>query len=468
MTLRDHFDRATSGCLFAATGLLLTAAPWLFGAWEMWWFWPLTGLLFGVVLLFAVRLVFLGCGYPPRSRHNRRLALILLWGWLPFLLYALIRFRQAEVLLDAERSLLLFVTPVLLGIVIVFGFSRRQLKGLFIILLINLLALGIYGIVNWYVTRGEFVMWQPGYPQYILEERASGSYYCPNHFAGVMAIAFCAGLAVLLTRNGQTWLKALALSLLTAAAWSILLTKSRGAAISLAAVAILFLAIGFLQWRPMVRYLLALFLAVLTVAGAVAMVRNDVPFVQRFRRYPWQRIEQSCRYQMISGALRAWRSAPFLGIGPGMHRHLWPHFAASTDGDRATARWPRSPNDTFHSYEVHSDWVQLMEEYGIAGLALFLWAAIATLALPVAALRREWRRQRAAAWRASGHFEYATVMTGLLAATTMIVHSLGDFNLQMPATTWLLGALTAIPLGFILRDPEFPAHEGNAAPDPLP
>ncbi len=464
MWMRSVIERTSGILFFALTALLILAAPWLFGAWEMWWFWPLTGVLFAAVLLFAVRLVFLGRGYPPRTPANRRLAKFLLAGWTPFVLYALIRYYQAPVYLDAERSFLLFVTPLLLGTAITFGFSRRQLEGLFVLFMVNILALGIYSIIHWYLRRGEFVMWQPAYPQYILDERASGSYYCPNHFAGVMAIGFLVGASVLITRHRRIWLRLLAVPILGVTVWAILLTKSRGAVISLGAVSIPVLAFGFLQWRPVFRRTLAVVIVAATVGGAVAAVTMDIPFVQRFRRYPWRQLEYSTRYHMIGGAIRAWRTAPVLGIGPGMHRHLWPHFAAGPGGDREAAEWPRHPNDYFHSYEVHSDWIQLLQEYGAAGLILFLGAIAATLSLWVEALKREWRRQRAAAWRAEGRFEYAVVLAALLSGAVMAVHSVGDFNLQMPATVWLLGALTALAAAFILRDVDPVIAAGGGEP----
>jgi 4-amino-4-deoxy-L-arabinose transferase-like glycosyltransferase len=41
-------------------------------------------------------------------------------------------------------------------------------------------------------------------------------------------------------------------------------------------------------------------------------------------------------------------------------------------------------------------------------------------------------------------FEYAAA--ALPALLAMVFHSLGDFNLQMPATTWLLASLTALAM----------------------
>ena len=54
------------------------------------------------------------------------------------------------------------------------------------------------------------------------------------------------------------------------------------------------------------------------------------------------KLKDGARYHMISAALRAWRTRPLFGIGPGMHRNLWPHFAPSPDGDRTRGIWPPS------------------------------------------------------------------------------------------------------------------------------
>jgi O-antigen ligase len=188
------------------------------------------------------------------------------------------------------------------------------------------------------------------------------------------------------------------------------------------------------------------------VVAAAALLTLGARYVQRFREYPWTRLQHSDRYQMAAGALRAWATAPVLGIGPGMHQHLWPHFAASTDGDRAAGRWPRTPNWHYTSYEVHNDWVQLLEEYGAIGLILFLLATGAVGHLLLKGWQREAREQRRSEWSGANHRDFALVLAAILAAAAMAFHSLGDFNLQIPATTWLLAALVAIPAALVSRE----------------
>ncbi|MEI6217766.1 MAG: hypothetical protein WCP86_02605 [bacterium] len=124
--------------------------------------------------------------------------------------------------------------------------------------------------------------------------------------------------------------------------------------------------------------------------------------------------------------------------GPGMHQHLWFHYAASPDGDRTRGIWPTRPNYDTHAHQVHSDWLQLLEEYGIAGMAIFLGWMISMLVLLVRGFRAE--------------VAPAMALGAIVCFASMGLHSLVDFNLQIPATVWLLSAIVAIPFALIQRE----------------
>lgn len=433
---------------FALVCLVTLAAPWFFGAWEMWWFWLFAACIFLATALFAVRLMLPGFPGLRRIRRPRAAAACAL-VYSAFLLYAAVRFLQAEVFMDAERSFLLFLTPFLLAGIIVTGFGRSQLRALSVLLVANLLALGLYGIINHLWTGSERVMWGHGYPGYLQEGRASGSYYCPDHFSGVMELLLCAALAILLSREPRWQWRALMILPLGVAVAGVVLSKSRGGGLTVAVVSLFILAIGFSQWPPRVGWTLRGGVLLLAAAGAVALAVAGGRYVERFRNYPWTRIEASDRYQMAMAALRAWKTNRVFGIGPGMHQNLWPHFAATEDGDREAGKWPTHTNHTFHSYEVHSDWTQLLEEYGIVGVVLFAGATGVGLGTLWAGRARALRRRKE---EGAGTPHYWTLQAALFAAVALAFHSLGDFNLQMPATTWLLAALTAVPLAHVLRE----------------
>ena len=437
---------------FILVTVVLLAAPWLFGAWEMLWFWPCTVLVFAATAGFAVRLI-LSLGIGTGSLYLLRPALTAVLCYLPFLGYGLVRTVTADVFMDAERSFLRHLTPVLLGSVLVFGATSRQLRILVLLLLGNFALLGLYGIANNFLTGNTKVLWMDGFPQYQLDyHRATGSYYCPDHFAGLMELGLALALGVLLARESRPRLRVSALALAGITVTGVLLSKSRGGGLALLVMACVALVVGLVQWRPALRWRIRGGALLLAVGAGMLLLGTGHRYVQRFREYPWRQLQYSDRCQMAAAALRAWRTAPVLGIEPGMHQNLWPHFAATADGDRATGRWPSMPNNDYHSYEVHSDWVQLLEEYGALGCALFLMAAGGVGHLLLRGWRRERGEQRAEAWSGPCRRDFAVLLAAILAVAAMTFHSLGDFNLQIPATTWLLAALVAIPAARVSRE----------------
>ena len=387
----------------------------------------------------------------------------LFFACLPFLIYALIRFATAEVFMDAERSFLLFLTPVLLGIYVLHGLTERQREYLHFLIIADLILLGVYGVLNHYFTGSEMVLWRAGFADYFNEGRASGSYFCPDHFAGVMGLALCTGMAQLFSRNCGGGRKLMGGVLCAVALSGIFLSKSRGAGITVGVVLVAALVWGFGQWQLEARIWNRVS-ATAALAIVILIIGNTQSgYMTRFKDYfAWGEAEESTpremletavakiktksRYKMISGALRAWRESPVIGIGPGMHQHLWPRHAATTDGDREEGVWPSKLNNYSHSYEVHSDWVQLLEEYGVVGLLLFLLPVGSVFWHLRKGLKAEclwWQRRQ---HRPRTNNRHPLILGGILVMTWMAFHSLGDFNLQMPATTWLFATMISLSL----------------------
>jgi O-antigen ligase len=448
-------DRIFSAAGFVLLCLPVLAGPWLFGAWEMWWFWPFALCVFGSACCLGLRLLIrpITCRIQPQpgaadpgAAPGLRLGLTALLSLLPFLAYAFVRYRQADVALDAERSFLLFLTPCLVAVQVLLGCGPAQRRILQALLLADLGLLGLYGIVNHAVTGSRCVLWMPGYQQYVVENRASGSYFCPDHFSGVMEIACCLSLGLILDRAARRRDRALGIGLLAIGVAGVILSKSRGGGLTLAVILLAGLTWGFSQWPASARWswratvLGVIGLLLLAFGGfepgCVSRFKNEFGWTQAREKTTWREKKETVlraaeghvRVQMIAAALRAWQTRPVFGIGPGMHQHLWPHFAPSDPGDPERGIWPKFPNHAFHSYAVHGDWIQLLEEYGMAGLALFAVPAGAGLAVLLAVLRSKFR---------------PATLGAVLAFAAMAFHSLGDFNLQMPATAWLFAAVLA-------------------------
>jgi O-antigen ligase len=280
-----------------------------------------------------------------------------------------------------------------------------------------------------------------------------------------MELFFCMCVGALLDRRPiGGFLRVFTFFAALVAIAGIILTQSRGAGMTLGVIVAGILLWGFTQWpRPFRWYwrLITVCLLLLVLIGGLAAHPD---YVKRFTTYGNLhkageggdrtvvqdvifKLKRTSRGRMYGGAWRAWQTAPWLGIGPGMHQHRWPEFAATQDGDREKGSWPTLTNHHFHSYEVHSDWLQLLEEYGIVGLLLFY--------MPLGFLgwvfMRRSRRERVL-WKQGGNrLKHATgfayVLAGGLALLAMTFHSLGDFNLQMPGTVWMLALLVANGMG---------------------
>jgi len=456
-----------SAFIFALIAVLL--APWFFGAWQQWWFWPFFTCLAMSTFLFAARLLVRAYGHRRSDdeesteedvfRHHRR-------GWLlasfiPFILYAIIRTFQADVWMDAERILLLQLSALLLGVQVVSGFSRTQRLLCFGFITVNFICLGAYGIVNHVLTGSSRVLWAPAYELYQAEHRASGSYFCPDHFSGAMELALGIGIACILVRKTHWVAKLAGLVLCGAGLTGVLLSRSRGGGLTIVVMFVVAVVFGFSTWSRRSRWLIRGAFAIAGAAALVLFATSQHPFMKRFLIYfPFSdlrgkpaievraavidRLAQTSRGRMISAAWRAWRTnekTRLWGIGPGMHQNIWPHIAATPDGDRKSGTWPTMPNYDFHSYWVHSDWMQLLEEYGLVGLLLFL-IPTGTVLLFMLPKSRAMPHETVPATGS-----HLLSLAGIMAWTAMAFHSLGDFNLQIPANAWLLAVLVALPLG---------------------
>jgi len=241
----------------------------------------------------------------------------------------------------------------------------------------------------------------------------------------------------------------------------VVMSKSRGGGIALAAMALGVLVFGFYQYSPLKRWSMRVSVAAVLAMFLVLAWQSTHPYMVRFKSYfgagktipAWtevrQRMEPDVRWQMPAAALRAWREHRWFGVGPGMHQNLWLHYAATPDGDRDLNIWPSRVNNGYHSYEVHSDWIQLLEETGIVGFGLFLTGVVLLAIWYLKRLAAIGSRQRRRRWSRRERLApdpYAAPLTALLAMTAMATHSLGDFNLQMPATGWVLAAMMAVGL----------------------
>lgn len=459
---------------FWLAGAVALVSPWLFASWEMWWFWSVCTVLCVALAASGAAAVLDEAVLRPNhwlERHHRHVpsrAVAFLALCVPFCVYAVARCAYPSgrgspiVGMDRERSLLLFATPLALSLVHLVSSRTAWRSRLLRLLLVDFVLVCLCAVVTHYATNDTRILWVAA-NDFQYAGRASAPYYCPNHFVDFAGAGMLVFLSAALTPRVK--FRTLLPSLLGAAfcGFAAFLSLSRGGVAAI--LAALFFGVplfGFLS-RPVWARVLFASAAVAVAVGAGAAVRyTDNPLMGRMSGHPlWKAWEESGtlpefseragdvfwygfdRGQYIGSALRAWKSNPFWGIGPGQHSSRWAEFEASSDGVRPTLPdlsdmvRPRQRGYFKHLYEVHSDWTQLLEEYGIAGFVLFLVPCVflaATL----------YHRIRICAAGSARTIDRALPLGALLVMLMLAFHCVFDFSLQLPATVWLFATLSSI------------------------
>ena len=466
-----HFAATVVG---AAVPLL---SPWCFGAGEMWWFWPFALMIFAAAALTgAGRLVEALGGVRVRASLPAR-AVVTLVLCVPFLVYAAWRATKPSgpdsplVWMEAERSLLLFSLPLLLALSFGVSSTPRSRANTLRLLLVDAVIACASAAYFHFATGDRQILWVAT-NDFFYAGRASAPLFCPNHFVDLAWSGVFIALATLLAPRARLWTRVLMVVVATWCLASGFLSASRGGlsagALAMTCGVVLF---GFRGRRPVMRFLLTV-LAVAALVGLGFAARytdnpmmgrvkehalwklwletplkveavRDEKFQKKFDKVFWRGFD---RMRYISAALRAWRSNPEIGIGPGQHTHRWAQFEATDQGVRPdpanpdkTVKYPKFRDYSMHLYEVHSDWTQLLEEYGKIGMILFvLPLAFLLVALPL--------RQGAVQGLAASAIVRGAPLAVWLCLFSLSLHCCLDFSLQVPCLGWMLACLTCIAL----------------------
>ncbi len=271
------------------------------------------------------------------------------------------------------RTYLLLISGfIALSLSVSNGFHTRRQISLAVIGIIGLGAFeSLYGLVQ-RIGGFEYVWTVP-----TRGVGAQGTLMNHNHFAFLLNIAICAG-AGLLYHQTKKYLEGRKLSLREILSapdsfklfwillWigliglGVLLSLSRAGIFAMfAALGFMSICIGFVEKRKYAAFALALaILAVVSLgvyAGVDAALQRYANLAER-----WQ-LEAS-RIQLWKDALPLIGKAPLFGMGLGTFQWTYPAY--------------ESLNPDVPAVYAHNDYLQLLIETGIAGIALMLWAYV--------------------------------------------------------------------------------------------
>ena len=247
--------------------------------------------------------------------------------------------------------------------------------------------------------------------------RLSSTFGNPDHLAGYMEMALPLTLGLLLWgyRGGKLILM-IYLSCLTLTA--LVLSLSRGAWFG-AMVSLAFMSIALLSDRQFQskRLLLTLIGGFFVVAFVVLA---STPVVERIRTF-----EQGERMPSLADRVKVWAKVvdliddyPVVGTGPGTFAVAYTRYQPPGLVSRFTM--------------AHNDYLHFVSEAGLKLAVIMVWMMVALYRKGFQKLKNPSR------------FVRGTTLGALSGITAILIHSIGDFNLHIPANAILFTVLAAI------------------------
>jgi O-antigen ligase len=402
--------RLSSSTLFVGTLAVLLAAPLAFGAVQPW----------AVFLLQAsASSLVLAWGY----RHWKKEESKLVWHELyaPMLAFGALIAIQWITGLTAYRyvtysQLLRYISYGMLVFVATQTLRRSsQLKPVALLVCGYGLLLALFALLQGIAPNGKLYWIWP------LEQGGLiyGPYVNHNHYAGLMEMLTPFPLVLALSRHTEGNRKLVLAGVAALMAGTIFLSGSRGG--MLAFLAEIIVLAMFLRKRGDWREPLALgiFLA-LTIGFLIWLGGNELTHrLTSIQSEAQHEVAGGVRVTIDRDCLRMFRDRPILGWGLGTFPVVYPQY--------------RSFYTTFFVNEAHNDYLQLLVETGLPGLAIAIWFLILTFR-GAAAKMSDWTES----------VNGTMTVAALLGCVGILVHSCLDFNLQIPANAALFYVLCAL------------------------
>ena len=279
-------------------------------------------------------------------------------------------------------------------------------------MMIVALAIAGYAIIQ-FATDSTRILFFPKPLQYA--HRASGTFTNPNHLAGYLNLLLPLALTYTLLGRFSHLTKILigyaSLVILVAIGASI----SRGGMIVTGITLVVLFVI--LMFRPGYRLASLMMVILLLAAGAGFVLKSRVS-QKRFEQLS-SAPGEDLRHYFWPAAIQIWKKDPVFGAGPG-----------SFDFRYRQHRLPIWQTQIRPVY-AHNDYLNALADWGIVGFALILLFGTSV----ILGVFRTWRFVN----RSQNDFEAkrsnkaALVLGAALGLVTIFLHSIVDFNLQIPA-----------------------------------
>lgn len=239
-----------------------------------------------------------------------------------------------------------------------------------------------------------------------------GSYVNHDHYAGLMEMLVPFPLVIAMGRMLHGAQRVLVGFCAVLMATTIVLSGSRGGMICFAFEVLAFTALTLYQKRNP-RIALATFALCSAVLGFLLFLGKGQVLGRLGDLGP------DMRFKITADALKIFAHKPLLGWGLGTFPTIYPSF--------------RSFYTNLFVNQAHNDYAQLLVEAGLVGFGLMLWF-----------LFRLYRHGFPTSRRWEFKWDAAVSLAALLGCTALLLHSLVDFNLHVPANAAMFYVLCAL------------------------
>jgi len=346
------------------------------------------------------------------------------WTVIAFLIYALIRYHQADIEFVARQELIRIIVYAALFFIVLNNLHRQKTTQLAVnVMLVLGMLIALYAIYQ-YLTDAKHVLWYE--KPLVYHGRGSGTFICPNNLAGFLELLLPLALANLFLGRAEHVTRVFYgyISLVLLAGIGV--TVSRGGYLATGLGLFAFFAL-LARYRAYRR--LALVGLLVIVAGAYFFAKKAREPHKRFSRmFTLGQVDDAhVRLWLIRAAYPIWRDHFWFGVGPA-------HF------DYAFRAY-RPPEVQSRPYWVHNDYLNALVDWGTVGGAI-IGAALVCLGIgAVKTWKSVFRLQDDLAAKQSDRGAHVLGTAGGL--LILLFHSAVDFNMHIPANAILAIVLMA-------------------------
>jgi len=247
-----------------------------------------------------------------------------------------------------------------------------------------------------------------------------GPYVSHNHYAGLMEMLVPVPLVFAFSRYAhgrERWAAASAAAFMGA---TIFLSGSRGGMIAFALQIAVFLWFLFRERAAgRAAFLMAAFL-VISLASIAWIGGSEVTArLSTISASKHSDLTNDTRFQIDRDTLHMFAQRPILGWGLGTFETVYPQF--------------RSFYTNLLVDKAHNDYLQLLAETGLIGFGIMIWFLVSAFRRAVPKIRN---------WPSD--VNGALALAAVIGIAGILVHSLVDFNLEIPANALLFYVLCAV------------------------